>query len=426
MNCRRGLAPRRSEIQLFQRCDYAITALSRGCVAIRYEVFLVSGVFVYDPFEPEFQQQSHAVYRRLRDEFPVYHNPQREFWAISRFQDVWDAANDSARFSVEGDEEAQTLLPMLNFLDPPRHDRLRGLVSRAFTPRRVAEMEPRIRTIARELLDGFGPNGVGELVEDYATPLPGRVIADMIGVPPDRRETFLHWTRMMLSTDPDKSIEETIRTPSERIYEEFSHLIEERRSQRRDDLVSALLDAEIEGRGLSDPEIQGFCFQLIVAGNDTTTSLIGNGAVLLAQHPEQRAFLARDPKNIPAAVEEMLRFEPPAQALPRSAGPNVELHGQPIPQGARVLLVWAAANRDEREFALPASFDVRRKFKRHLALGHGIHSCLGASLARLEARVAFEELLARIPEYVITQEPVWVTSRWARAHPAIPIVFEAT
>ena len=251
--------------------------------------------FVYDPFIPDFHAHAHAVYRRLRDDFPVYHNPERDFWAIARFQDAWDAASDSSLFNVEGVEEAQTLLPMLNFLDPPRHNRLRDLVSRAFTHRRVAEMEPRVREIARELLDGFSGKGACELVEAYTEPLPGRVIADMIGVPRERRETFLHWTRQMLVGDPNKSIEENIRAPSERIYEEFGRLVEERRSARRDDLVSGLLDAEIDGEGLSDPEILGFCYQLIVAGNDTTTSLIGNGVALLAEHPEQRALLAREP-----------------------------------------------------------------------------------------------------------------------------------
>lgn len=379
----------------------------------------MSDEFVYDPFVPEFQDRMHAVYRRLRDEFPVYHNAERGFWAISRFADVWEAASDPDRFNVEGIEETGTLLPMLNYLDSPRHDRLRGLVSRAFTHRRVEMMEPRIRAIARELLAGVTDSEPCELVEAYTTPLPGRVIAEMIGVPPDRRETFLHWTRQMLVTDPDKSIEENIREPSEHIYAEFAKLIEERRSAPRDDLMSGLLDAEIDGERLLDPEIQGFCYQLIVAGNDTTTSLIGNGVALLAAHPEQLALLGREPARIPGAVEEMLRFESPAQALPRSAAHDLVLHGQRIPRGARVLLVWGSANRDEREFDEPNRFDVRREFRRHLALGHGTHFCLGASLARLEARVAFEELLAHVPEFALDEEPGWVPSRWARAHPAL-------
>jgi cytochrome P450 len=380
--------------------------------------------FVYDPYAAEFQERAQEAYRVLRDEHPVYQNPERAFFALSRFEDVWNATLDLASLTTEGLEEARSLRPMLNYLDPPRHDRLRALVSRAFTFRRVAEMEPRVRGVARELLAGFADTGRCDLLAAYAEPLPGRLIAEMIGVPRERRATFLRHTRSMLATNPAKSITDTIREPSERIYEEFDLLLEERRHRRREDLMSALLDAEIEGERLSRDEILGFCYQLIVAGNDTTTTLIGNGAVLLAEHPDQRAALARDPARIPAAVEEMLRYESPAQALPRRARRDFELHGRRIPEGARVLLVFGAANRDEREFEDPDRFDVGRTIRRHLALGHGVHSCLGASLARLEARVAFEELLAQVPEWTLESWPGWITSRWARAHDVVPIAFE--
>ena len=380
--------------------------------------------FVYDPYGAEFQQRAHEIYRVLRDEHPVYENPERGFFAISRFADVWNATLDSGALTTEGVEEAQSLRPMLNYLDPPRHDRLRALVSRAFTWRRVEALEPRVREIARELLAGFPEAGRCDLLPAYAEPLPGRLIAEMIGVPPERRETFLGHTRKMLATNPAKSITETIREPSERIYQEFTLLLDERERRRSDDLMSALLDAELSGERLTRDEILGFCYQLIVAGNDTTTTLIGNGAVLLAEHPDQLRELARDPSCIPAAVEEMLRYESPAQALPRRARRDLELLGRRIPADARVLLVWGAANRDPREFADADRFDVRRTIRRHLALGHGVHSCLGASLARLEARVAFEELLAQIPDFALEAKPGWITSRWARAHPAVPIAFE--
>jgi len=378
--------------------------------------------FVYDPYVPQFQQHSHAVYRRLRDDYPVYHNEERGFWAISRFDDVWQATTQVEALTTEGIEETETLLPMLNFLDPPRHDRLRQLVARAFTLRRIGEMEPRVRRLARELLDTFDGRGEIDLVTSFAEPLPGRLIAEMIGVPLDRREKFLGHTRKMLATNPDISITDAIREPSERIYEEFAQLLDERRRTPADDLMSALLDAEIDDERLTDEEILGFCYQLIVAGNDTTTALIGNGTVLLAQHPEQRKLLCEEPQRIPAAVEEMLRFEPPAQALPRRSRRTYTLHDVTIPRDERVLLVWAAANLDDREFREPERFDVTRDARRHLAFGHGVHFCLGASLARLEARVAFEELLARFPRYRLAEEPDWVGSRWARAHPGIPLV----
>jgi cytochrome P450 len=185
--------------------------------------------------------------------------------------------------------------------------------------------------------------------------------------------------------------------------------------------MSALIAAEIEGERLADPEILGFCYQLIVAGNDTTTSLIGNAAVLFAQHPDQQRLLVHEPARIPNAIEEALRYEPPAQALPRQTRKPLELHGRCIPTDQRVLLVWAAANLDEREFEGPERFDVTRKVVRHLSFGHGVHFCLGASLARMEARIAFEELFARYPDYALVREPGWVHSRWARAHGAIEI-----
>jgi len=200
-------------------------------------------------------------------------------------------------------------------------------------------------------------------------------------------------------------------------------LLAERRAARRDDLMSALVDAELDGHRLTEEELLGFCFVLIVAGNDTTTNLIANGLVLLAEHPEQRALLVREKAAIPNAIEEMLRCESPAQALPRRVLRDVTLHGRTIPKGAMVRLVWAAANRDDREFQSADVFDVTRPAPRHLGFGHGAHFCLGARLARLEARVAFEELLARLPDYELTGDPGWKTSIWARSHRQVPVRF---
>jgi hypothetical protein len=379
--------------------------------------------FVYDPGRPDFQAQAYEIYRTLRGEHPVYHNAEARFWALSRFEDVRAAAGDPATFSSEGTDISQGLLPMIQALDPPRHDALRALVSKAFTARRMADMEPTIRRIARELLDGFAGAGEADLLAAFARHLPSRVIGAMLGVPPERRERFLGWTEALVEAQPGKVDTERIRDPAVRIYQEFARLLAERRAERRDDLISALLDAEIDGQRLREDELLGFCFVLIVAGNDTTTNLIANGAVLLADHPDQRKWLADDPGRIPAAVEEMLRFESPAQALPRIARRPVTLHGVTIPEGALVRLVWASANRDEREFPDADRFDVTRAAPRHLALGHGIHFCLGAHLARLEARVAFEELLARIPDYELVERPGWLTSIWARAHDAVRVRF---
>lgn len=380
--------------------------------------------FFYDPARPDFQAQAHEIYRTLREEHPVYCNAEAGFWALSRFEDVRAAAGDPETFSSEGTDTSQGLLPMIQALDPPRHDALRQLVSKAFTARRMADMEPEIRRIARELIDGFAGAGEADLLADFARHLPSRVIGAMLGVPPERREHFLEWTEALVEAQPGQGNAERIRHPATRIYQEFARLLAERRARRQDDLMSALLDAEIDGRRLREDELLGFCFVLIVAGNDTTTNLIANGAVLLADHPDQRKGLADDPSRIPNAVEEMLRYESPAQALPRIARRDVTLHGVTIPRGALVRLVWAAANRDPREFQDPDCFDVGRATPRHLGLGHGVHFCLGAHLARLEARVAFEELLARIPDYRLATRPGWLTSIWARAHDAVKVRFE--
>jgi cytochrome P450 len=377
--------------------------------------------FVYDPTRPDFQANAHAIYRTLRDEHPVYVNPETGIWALSRYGDVRAAATDTAVFSSENTDITVGLLPQIQSMDPPRHDALRNLVSRAFTGRRADAMEPRIRAIARRLIDGFAARGEADLMHELARNLPSLVIGEMIGVPEDRREAFLDWTEAMVESGEDR-IQLTIQAATN-IYAEFSKLLAERRAAPRDDLMSALVDAEIDGERLSEEDLLGFCFTLIVAGNDTTTNLIANGAVLLADHPEQRAHLVRNPTAIPNAIEEMVRCESPAQALPRRMMGDVTLHGRTIPKGAMVRLVWAAANRDDREFANAGSFDVTRPAPRHLGFGVGNHFCLGARLARLEARVAFEELLARLPDYEVTGDPGWKTSIWARAHKQVPVRF---
>jgi cytochrome P450 len=379
--------------------------------------------FVYDPARADFQQRIYQVYRELRDQHPVYADPQGRFFALSRFEDVRNAASDPQTFSSEGTSLGVGLLPHIQVMDPPRHDRLRRLVTVAFTPRRTSAMEPRVREIARGLLDQFAGKGRADLMADYARHLPSRVIGDMIGVPPERREAFLHWTESMVAVADGETQEKNIRSAAANIYGEFARLLDERRRERRDDLMSALLDAELEGERLTQEELLGFCFVLIVAGNDTTTNLIANGAILLAQHRDARRELCADPAGLDDAIEEMLRCESPAQSLPRRATRALTLHGVAIPEGSEVALVWGAANRDEREFPDPDRFDVHRRFRRHLAFGQGLHFCLGANLARLEARVAFDELLARIPDYALDEEPRWVTSVWARSPAHVKIEF---
>ena len=379
-----------------------------------------SPAFVYDPASDGFPERAYEIYRTLRDEHPLYRNEKRGSWALSRYDDVRQAAGDAATFSSERTSISMGLQPMIQQMDPPRHDALRSLLWKVFTPSRVAAMEPRVRELARELIDALATRGRCDLLRDFAVQFPSLVIGELIGIPPERRKTFLQWTEALITANPDREWE---KNPFAAIYAEFGELLEERRGERRNDLMSALIDAELDGQKLSHEELLGFCFLLVVGGNDTTTNLIANGAVLLAQHPDQRAELVRDPALIPYAVEEMLRYDSPTQALPRRATRDVELHGCRIREGEEVSLIWGAANHDERRFEDPERFDIHRDDNRHLALGHGVHFCMGSHLARLESRVAFEELLERMPDYELDGEPVWQASAWARAFSAVPIRF---
>lgn len=374
--------------------------------------------FVYDPSTAEFQDRIWDVYRTLRDEYPLYHDPERNQYALSRFDDVWRAANDWQTFSSVV-EEAQNFLPQMIYMDPVRHTQLRALVSRAFTPRRVAEIEPLTRGVARRLVDELVDRGHCELQHEYAAVVPSMVIAKMIGIPDENIDEFRGWTESFLEIQGPEDYLDSLG----KCYELFAQLLAERRARPTDDLMSALLAAEIDGQRLSEEELLGFCFLLVLAGNDTTSSLIGNGMVLLAEHPDQRTLLLEDPSRWANAVEEMNRIESPTQVLPRTTTRDVEFHGSTVPAGSRVMLIWGSANHDEREFPDPERFDVTRTITKHLAFGHGIHYCLGANLARLEARIAFEEWHARIPHYELDGAPRRIVSIWARAFGSVPVAW---
>jgi len=377
---------------------------------------LTAAEFRYDPTAPGFQDERSAIYQVLRDEHPVYFDRALQQYALSRFEDVWWAVHAWETFSSDV-AEAQSLLPQMIYFDPPRHTALRALVSRAFTPRRVATAEEAVRTTARSLLDDIAERGGCELQHEYAAILPSVAIARMIGIPDQHVPDFRSWTESFIEiTGPEDFAE-----AAGKIYALFAELLEERRARPRDDMMTALLEAEVDGERLTDEERLGFCLLLVLAGNDTTSSLIGSGTVLLARHPDQRSLLLREPQRWPGAIEEMIRLEAPAQVLPRTATVDVERHGVTIPAGSRVMLVWGAANLDDREFTDPERFDVTRVIRRHLGFGHGVHYCLGASLARLEAKVAFEEWHARFPTYELAGEPERVPSSWARAHRRVPV-----
>jgi cytochrome P450 len=375
--------------------------------------------FAYDPTDPSFADDAHSVYRRLRDEFPVWADPAGRFHALSRFADVLAATNDWATYSSTGKLEARYTKPTMNSFDPPRHTQLRSLIARGFTPRRVGDLESQIRAIATSLLDAFVPDGRADLIAQYAALLPSMVIGKLIGLPDELVPVCRALTdEFMHHTDPSDAL-----GPAGRAYEIFAELYDARPNEPQDDLLTALLEAEIDGEHLTQDELLAFGWLLLVGGNDTTTNLIGNGLELFVRHPDQRARLTREPDLIGPAVDEVLRFASPTHSLPRTATCDIERHGCTIPAGARVNLLWASANLDEREFADPERFDILRRPTRHLALGHGVHYCLGASLARLEAQIAWDELLRRIPDYELAETPEHFVSSTFYGWQALDVAF---
>ena len=368
-----------------------------------------------NPFSYEFHENPYPTYRWLRDHAPLYRNDQLDFWALSRFRDVLPALVDWETYSsAEGvvlerlDPGMLEATPMMISLDPPRHDRLRKLVSRAFTPRRVASLEPFVRATAVRLLEPLGAQGGGDFVKDFSTPFPMEVIFTLLGVPHADRRQLREWMDMALDRDPD-----TPALPPRAVEASLNQmrywygLLGDLRRQPNDGLMCALFEAELETDGgttrLSDGEIIGFCSLLGAAGNETTTKLLANAAVLFARHPSEYRKVLDDPARLPGAIEEVLRHSSPAQYGARTVMREVAWHGQTVPRGARILLLLGAANRDEREYPDPDRFDVDRQIPESLGFGQGVHFCLGASLARLETRVALEEFSRRFPRYTVEE-----------------------
>jgi hypothetical protein len=369
----------------------------------------------FNPYDHALHADPYPTYRVLRDEHPAYRNDRLGFWVLSRYDDVLGALRAPSTFSSAGgitiDARGREFKPMMITMDPPRHTRLRNLVAKAFTPGRVAELEPRIRTIAAELLDAFATRGTADLVDEFAWPLPATVISELLGVPAADRASFRAWSGDLVrgAHTPDMAPAElggaAMRAAME-LYRYFGGLLAERRAAPRDDLVSALIAAVVEGRALTEDELLGFCFLLLIAGHETTANLLGNALLALARHPDARAVLARDPSGLTTAVDEFLRYDAPVQGLARTVTQDVELHGRRLRAGEKVLLLFGAANRDERCFPEPDRLILGRRPNPHLAFGHGTHACLGALLAETEARVGLELLLARLPEYEVVERGV--------------------
>jgi hypothetical protein len=362
---------------------------------------------VYDPYAYEIHEDPYPVYARLREEAPLYRNEQRDFWALSRHADVTAAFRDSERFS---NAEGVSIDPAasgphahrtMSFLamDPPQHGRMRGLVSRAFTPRRVAGMEEGIRTLTRAHLLPAIESGTFDFVADLAGKVPMDVISELLGVPEADRAELRRLSDLLVHREagvtdvPPAGMEAALTLAG---Y--YADLVTERRAQPGSDLVSDLCAAELDGDRLNDDEIISFLFLMVVAGNETTTKLLAHAWYWAWVHPDERAKPFAQPARIGDWIEETLRYDTSSQMLARVTTTDVALHDQVVPKGSRVLLLAGSANRDERAFADPDRYDLDRDTDGIASFGVGRHFCLGASLARLETRVVLEELVGTVQQ----------------------------
>jgi cytochrome P450 len=375
----------------------------------------------------------YPVYRRLRDEAPLYHDERLDLWALSRFDDVQAAAKDWETFSTsiggfgnDIDDTYQLFLPAgdLAGVDPPIHTRLRGALRLAFSPSALrTRFEPIVRRKVIELIDAFADSGHADFARDLARPLPGTTMFSWFGFPETDHPQLLAWFGEMLERDPgERALPDRALAGRDRIRAYMQAAAAERRIARRDDLMSFLVDATESGQ-ISADELLGASMLLFVAGITTTSGLISNSLLHLDRFPDQRALIRDDPSVMAAAIEELLRFDAPIQALARTATRDVALHDGVIPEGARVALLWASANRDERRWVDPDRLDIGREPQRHVSFGDGIHHCLGAPLARLEARIVFEELFRRIPEYAVSGPIVRIKTPTDRALESLPVEF---
>lgn len=372
--------------------------------------WLESGV-VFDLTSKDVLANPYPTYQRLRERDPVHRMRLVNAWVLTRYEDVQAVLQDHHRFSNQeagaGDREYTKDCSMLD-LDPPDHTRLRSLVSKAFTPRSVAALGPRIEKIVEGLLDEVSGEDRFDLIDSFAFPLPIIVIAEMLGVPAEDLDRFKDWSNdIVLSLEPILTREqrERFRRSEQELYEYFEGIIALRRQDPQDDLVSALLAAEEEGDRLSHGELLATLLLLLVAGNETTRNLIGNGMLALLRNPGELQRLKGEPELIETAIDELLRYDSPVQLDGRTALEDVELGGKTIGTGQQVVSVVGAANRDPEAFSDPDRLDIGREEKSHISFGRGIHYCLGASLAKLEGRIAFEGLLERFSSMRLAAMP---------------------
>ena len=423
-------------MSLRTRIDDA-TALIRGTALLAVEK-LETGI-VFNPIDPAYRSDPYPLYAKLRNTDPFHRCRNADGWVLSRYDDVLAVLRDPsyssdernhrryqsfvARFERAGLREpyADDRGSMLR-LDPPDHTRLRGLVAKAFTPRAVERMRPRVEAILKELLETRPARGPMELVAELGAPLPVRVIAEMLGIPPEDHERFRAWSNDVVRGLGDGTLED--RQASERASDElqeyFEAIIAARRKVPKDDLITALAAAEEAGDRLKRNELFSTLVLLLVAGNETTTNLISNATLALLRNPDQLELLRRAPEKVTGAIEELLRYDSPVQMTSRIVTEDHELRGHRVRRGQQLILLLGAVNRDPDAFADPDRLDVTRTDVRHLSFSHGIHFCLGAQLARLEASLALEALITRFPRFeLLPQEVRWGTNTILRGPKAL-------
>jgi len=392
-----------------------------------------NGIY-WDPLDEALKADPHPIWRRMREEAPAYYNEHYGFWALSRFEDVERAHREPKLYSsahgtvlemMTGDAQHGG---MMIFQDPPDHTVLRRLVSKAFTPRRVAELEGEIRALCMRLLDAQQGRDSFDYVQDFGAQLPANVIAALLGVPPSDREHVRHHIDQLFHIEPGVGMLNDIAIESGVWLAGYiDEQLNERRSRPRDDMLTDLVQAEIvdpdgTARSLTPQESTEFALLIIGAGTETVARLLGWAGLLLADHPDQQADLANDPSLIPNAVEELLRYESPSPVQGRWLTEGVELHGQTLPVDSKVLLLTGSAGRDDRVFPDADRFDIRRTFKLHVAFGYGIHFCLGAALARMEGKVALEETFKRYKSWTVDKEhAVPLHTSTVRGYKELPI-----
>jgi cytochrome P450 len=379
---------------------------------------------VFEPCSRETWRDPFTMYQALRDHDPVHHvepgGEDDDYWVLSRFGDVFAAAVDAASFSSAegltfsyGEMEKLGVEAPIVMMDPPEHTALRKLAIKRFTPLQVRALEPMVREFVVERVERLRETGSGDVVAELLKPLPSLVVSHFLGVPREDRALFDRWTNAIVAANAEGDLLSATDAVGE-MFGYFHRLIEKRRSEPGDDMLSALVHGRLRGgEEVSLAKILGMGFTMVTGGNDTTTGLLGGSLELLTRHPDQRALLLEDPGRLVGAIEEFLRLTSPVQGLARTTTRDVTIDGRTIPRGRKVMLLYASANRDPREFGPQAeTCDVTRRVRRHMTFSYGPHHCIGAAAARLQARIALEELLSRCPEFVVDAD----AGRYAPGH----------